>query len=308
MKDLQQKIKATFEGLRERFPNLKEQTAKGGDGVTIYFCGGGFRGYGSMLMHTDEIQPYPIPAIGGYTVPGYRFIQWRKMLEANNDSGKIYGMSKRRREQFPAIVTVVRSIVEAVPYIKQVIFCSGGNREGVLYMRLSPSIQQRSPLAVLPGGIIPDVTNLQETLKTIVPSGAPRSDALDYDLLNYIAKHMYAHLGNADDVNSTKYLHGKFFLTQLTTTGLPSLAPISGHLAGLAGFTHETRALFALTMCARWNSDLGRVDRELFRNLQLLLGSELSYLCDYIGTAARFIATIVPTIPVTVLTAYLSLC
>jgi len=51
-------------------------------------------------------------------------------------------------------------------------------------------------------------------------------------------------------------------------------------------------------MCARWNSDLGRVDRELFSNLQRLIGSELSFLCDYIGTAARLIATIVPTIPV----------
>ena len=160
-----------------------------------------------MLMHTDDIQPYPIPAIGGYTVPGCKFIQWRKMLEANSDPGKIYGMSKRRREQFPAIVTVVRSIIEAIPYIKQVIFCSGGNREGVLYMRLPSSIRQRSPLVVLPGGILPEVTNLQETLKTIVPLGAPHADAFDYDMLYYIAKHMYAHLGDADDVNSTKYLH-----------------------------------------------------------------------------------------------------
>ena len=90
-------MKAAFEGLREKFPKLKQQTTDGGSGVTIYFCGGGFRGYGSMLMHTDTIQPYPIPAIGGYTVPGYRFVQWKKMLEANNDLGKIFGMAKRRR-------------------------------------------------------------------------------------------------------------------------------------------------------------------------------------------------------------------
>ena len=161
-----------------------------------------------MLMHTDTIQPYPIPAIGGYTVPGYRFVQWKKMLEANNDSGKIFGMSKRRREQFPAIVTVVRSIVEAVPYIKQVIFCSGGNREGILYMRLSSSVQQRSPLAVLPGGTVLDVKDLQNTVSSILPLGSPHSDAFDHYFMNYVSKHLYAHLGIADGVNSAKYLHG----------------------------------------------------------------------------------------------------
>ena len=205
-------MKASFQSLQGKFPNLKKQTIEGGDGVTIYFCGGGFRGYGSMLMHTDEIQPYPIPEIGGYTVPGYRFVQWKKMLKTNYDAGKIFGMSKRRREQFPAIVTVVRSIVEAVPYIKKVIFCTGGNREGVLYMKLPAPIQYRSPLDVLPGGISIDVTTLQQTLKTIVPLGAPYADAFDYDLLHYIAKHMYAHLGIADGINSAKYLHCQYIL------------------------------------------------------------------------------------------------
>lgn len=129
--ELRTSMKKTFEGMERKFPRLKEQ-AESEDGVTIYFCGGGFRGYGSMLMHTDPIQPYPIPAIGGYAVPGHRFIQWQEMLKANAYDGKIYGMSKRRREQFPAIVTVVQALTEAVPNIKQVVFCSGGNREGVL--------------------------------------------------------------------------------------------------------------------------------------------------------------------------------
>jgi retrograde regulation protein 2 len=129
--ELRASMKETFEGMKRRFPRLKEQ-AEHEHGVTIYFCGGGFRGYGSMLMHTDPIQPYPIPAIGGYMVSGSRFVQWQAMLDANGYDGKIYGMSKRRREQFPAIATVVQALIEAIPNIKQVIFCSGGNREGVL--------------------------------------------------------------------------------------------------------------------------------------------------------------------------------
>ena len=67
----------------------------------------------ALQMHTDPIQPYPIPAIGGYTVPGNRFVKWQEMLHVNNyEEGKIFGMSKRRREQFPAIVSVVQSLVE----------------------------------------------------------------------------------------------------------------------------------------------------------------------------------------------------
>ena len=112
--ELSDGMKASFQGLMAKFPRLAEQV-RGEDGITIYFCGGGFRGYGSMLMHTEPIQPYPIPAIGGYTVPGHRFIQWQHMLEANNQDGKIFGMSKRRREQFPAIVTVVKALIDAVP-------------------------------------------------------------------------------------------------------------------------------------------------------------------------------------------------
>jgi retrograde regulation protein 2 len=140
-RDLNWGMKDAFDGLKARFPKLQEQ-ADGSDGITIYFCGGGFRGYGSMLMHTDPIQPYPIPMIGGYKVPGDRFIKWKEMLKANDEKCKIFGMSKRRREQFPAIVTVVRALIKSVPKIKQVIFCSGGNREGVLYMRLSPEVCQ----------------------------------------------------------------------------------------------------------------------------------------------------------------------
>lgn len=78
-------------------------------------------------------------------------MQWREMLHANNYDGKIYGMSKRRREQFPAIVHVVQSLVEAIPKIKQVTFCSGGNREGVLYMKLPLHIREADPVALLPG-------------------------------------------------------------------------------------------------------------------------------------------------------------
>jgi retrograde regulation protein 2 len=280
--ELRTSMKETFEGLTTKFPRLKQQLDHD-HGVTIYFCGGGFRGYGSMLMHTDPIQPYPIPAIGGYTVPGQRFIQWQEMLKANGHDGKIFGMSKRRREQFPAIVTVVQALVEAVPKIQQVIFCSGGNREGVLYMKLPRPVRESGPLPLLPGGSSSQkaavVNSVVETLTSSLPEGFPT--IFSNELLHYVAKNTWIKMGDLGDANSAKALHN----------------PISGRLAGLPGMNHEIRAILALTMCARWGTDLGPVDGGVYANLRGLIGPELSWWCDYIGTIASLLATVMPVFP-----------
>ncbi|KAH7364870.1 putative retrograde regulation protein 2 [Rhexocercosporidium sp. MPI-PUGE-AT-0058] len=281
--ELRTRMKETFEQLILKFPNLKQQS-ESKEGITIYFCGGGFRGYGSMLMHTDPIQPYPIPAIGGYTVPGNRFVKWQEMLHVNNnEEGKIFGMSKRRRGQFPAIVSVVQSLVEAIPKIKQVIFCSGGNREGVLYMKLPPAIRESNPLVLLPGGALnqdPNVLDgIVQTMVTGMPEGYPA--IISSEILHFVARNTWQTMGDPDGANSAKALHN----------------PITGMLAGLPGMTHEIRAVIALTMSARWGNDLGRVDRGVHNNLRALVGHETGWWCDYIGTLARFLATIMPALP-----------
>ncbi len=283
--ELKRSMKETFEGLKARFPRLKEQ-AEHDDGITIYFCGGGFRGYGSMLMHTDPIQPYPIPAIGGYTAPGHRFIKWREMLQENNhEKGKIYGMSKRRREQFSAIVTVVQSLVEAIPKIKEVIFCSGGNREGVLYMKLPPEIREQHPLPLLPSGSSNQRSEIVDSTVSCIASALPQGypPIFSIELLHYVARSIWQDMGDPDDANSAKALHN----------------PISGMLAGLPGMTHQIRAILALTMCARWGVNPGPIDAKLYENLQALIGLELSWWCEYIGTIAGLLATLTPAFPFT---------
>lgn len=273
-------MKDSFKALVKEFPDLADNV-KNKDGITIYFCGGGFRGYGNCLMHSDPIQPYPIPAIGGYTVPGHRFEQWKKMLEANKEDGKIFGMSKRRREQFPAIVTVVRALIDAVPNIKQVIFCSGGNREGVLYMILPPDIRARSPLAHL--GEAPGFPNdnVADKVVDILISALPKDypEIFTRDLLLCFGKLLWTDMGNTPEVNSARALHD----------------PIS--FASVLGFTHQVRAVLSLTLCARWGNDLGPIDKNLFDNLRLLIGPELSWWCDYIGKVLNLLATVVPNCP-----------
>jgi retrograde regulation protein 2 len=280
--ELQSLMKKTFDGLQTEFPKLKTQ-AQSPDGITIYFCGGGFRGYGSMLMHTHKVQPYPIPDIGGFTVSGAHFIQTKAMLKANEQEGKVFGMSKRRRQQFPATVMVVDALIQAMKRIKQVVFCSGGNREGVLYMKLPPSIRESNPRQILPGGLgnrtnasvdaIVDV--LSKSLPDIVPSNF--SPALQ----QYVIRNTWINMGAPDDANSAKALH----------------SPISGQIAGLPGLTHEDRAVIALTMCARWGSDLSPIDRLLYSNLRRLIGTTLTFWCEYVGMVARLLASVLPAYP-----------
>lgn len=233
-------------------------------------------------MHTDPIQPYPIPAIGGYTVPGSRFSQWQEMLKANGNDEKIYGMSKRRREQFPAIATVVQALIEAVPNIKQVIFCSGGNREGVLYMKLPPVVRERHPAPLLPGGQASEqgiVHAVVDKITSAFPRGYP--PILSAEVLHYIARNIWIDMGDPADANSAKALHN----------------PISGPLAGLPGLDHQLRAIFALTMCARWGMDIGPIDRILYNNLRAMIGAEMSWWCEYIGTTSGLLANVIPVFP-----------
>jgi retrograde regulation protein 2 len=271
-KQLRTQMRDTFEGMKKQFAGLRAQ-AESKEGISIYFCGGGFRGYGSMLRHTHEIQPYPIPGIGGFSA----------MLKENDKDGKIFGMSKRRREQFPAIAMVVGALVEAVPKIKQVTFCSGGNRDGVLYMKLSPSLRQQDPLPLLLGSSesVTDasVSAAVQLVRSALPKDTP--SIFTSGLLDYAVRNTWTHLGNSDDQNATRSLH---------TT-------ISGSIASLPGLTHEVQAIIALTLCARWGNDLGRADSAILENLRLLVGKNDTFFCDYVGAILRFLVAVSPAYP-----------
>ncbi|EGS18848.1 putative retrograde regulation protein [Thermochaetoides thermophila DSM 1495] len=100
--ELSQGLTRAFQTLCERFPSLAAiaaQVQEGGNGETgsgidVYLCGGGFRGYGSMLMQNHPISPYPIPSIGSFTVSGELFSKTTTMLKVNKSfDGKIFAFS-----------------------------------------------------------------------------------------------------------------------------------------------------------------------------------------------------------------------
>lgn len=263
-----------------------------GRGIDIYLCGGGFRGYGSILMHNDPINPYPIPAVGAYTVNGSFFTQTATMRKVNAEyDSKIFGMSKRRRKHFPAIATVVEALIGAVPRIRTVTFCSGGNREGVLLLKLPSTVREASPLPLLHHGSI----TMPEALKAItrmvqsaLPSNLEHSHVptvLSLGLGPLFASEIWSGIGEPSEANASFQLH-------------KSLA----RDPSVPGFTHLARSVLALTLCFRWGATLGPIDRQLLENLQKLVSQvhpEAVFWAKYIGEIAHLLSRLHPRAPET---------
>jgi len=256
------------------------------NGVDIYLCGGGFRGYGSMLMHTDPIQPYPIPFVSSYVVKGDHFKQTKKMLEVNKKyKGKIHGMSSRRRKQFPAIVAVVDALIAAAGNINTVTFCGGGNREGALMMRLPRDIRDANPLD------IPTVEwedkDILDMLANIIQGAVPdtvRDEALPcLSTIKTLVQRIWMRSGEDASANASWALHDTIHRDP-----------------GTPGLNHHARASLALSLHARWRGRPAPCDEELHKNLVLLVGgydSESYFWAEYIGAVAAALAVVFPALP-----------
>ncbi|KAI1419271.1 Ppx/GppA phosphatase [Xylaria sp. FL1777] len=284
-------MQGAFSRLQQEFPLLRDtQVDPNGSGIDIYLCGGGFRGYGSILMHSDPINPYPIPAVGAYTVKGSYFCQTTTMRETNTEyEGKIFGMSKRRRKQFPAIATVVDALISAIPRIHTVTFCSGGNREGALFMKLPISVREASPLPLLHHGKNTSPAALDAVIKMIqsaLPSSMDYSNiptVLTLGLGPLFASEIWLRSGEPSESNASFQLHQSLDRD-------PSVP----------GFTHLARSVLGLTLCFRWGATLGPIDQQLFIGLQKLVrqeSPEAIFWAEYIGGVAHLLSQLYPRMP-----------
>ncbi|KAF2963234.1 hypothetical protein GQX73_g10329 [Xylaria multiplex] len=289
--ELKAGMHGAFAKLQQEFPLLRDtQVEPDSDGIDIYLCGGGFRGYGSILMHHDPVHPYPIPAVGAYTVKGSFFKQTTTMRRANAEyEGKIHGMSKRRRKQFPAIATVVDALISAVPRIRTVTFCSGGNREGSLFMKLPLAIREASPLPLLHHGNIGNSVALDAVINLIqssLPSSMNHSNIptiLSLGLGPLFASEIWSRSGEPSEANASFQLHQSLERD-------PS-AP---------GFTHLARSVLGLTLCFRWGATLGPIDQQFFIGLRKIVcqvSPEAIFWAEYIGEIARLLSQLCPRIP-----------
>ncbi|KAJ4297242.1 retrograde regulation protein 2 [Collariella sp. IMI 366227] len=252
LSQLSRGLSEAFQTLCAKFPSLAAAAAdarsnegKDSSGIDIYLCGGGFRGYGSILMHTHPNQPYPIPSVGSFTVSGELFGKTKDMVKVNKSfDGKIFGMSKRRRAQFPAIVAVVDALIAAIPPIRSVTFCSGGNREGALMMSLPPEIRESSPLAhsedvlraSVPCRLNTESATTQDVLDALLsafPSDldlAKTTTIFGLQLGPQFVSEIWAHLGADADANASAALHNA-----ISAPNQP-------------GLTHLARAVMGVTL------------------------------------------------------------
>ncbi|KAI2616595.1 Ppx/GppA phosphatase family-domain-containing protein [Hypoxylon sp. NC1633] len=289
---LQEGMRTAFAKLQQQFPSLREtQTDPRSSGIDLYLCGGGFRGYGSMLMHADPTQPYPIPAVGAYTVRGSFFGRTKDMRKVNTEyEGKVFGMSKRRRQQFPAIATVVEALIGAVPRIRSATFCSGGSREGALFMKLPEYLREGHPLPLLcrPSNDIKvkAFQSVMTTVQSALPTNFDFSDiptVFNLGLGPLFVSSIWTRIGEPSDANAAFELHQAI----IRDPGAP-------------GLTHLARAVLGLSLAFRWGADFGPIDRPLHLNLQKIVSQsnpEANFWAEYIGVVASLLATLCPAEP-----------
>lgn len=280
-------MQSAFDNLCSLFPKLKDivnASRKGQHaGVDVYMCGGGFRGYGSMLMFADKTKPYPIPSVGTYSADGHAFMKIDEMIRINDThDGKIPGMSRRRRRQFAAITQVIKIFTATVPHIRQVTFCKGSNRDGALMMKLPREVREANPLEILANidhGKQVRLKSALHVLEGALPKGPDRSPPLTifHDGLELLfAQEWWGRTGYDADTNSSFAIH--------SAISRDSDAP---------GLTHLARAILGVTSAARWGFALGPSDTSLLQGLEGIIArhdEDAVFWATYLGAVANIIA------------------
>lgn len=297
-----------FASIRSRYPFAIDDAS----GVDLFLCGGGFRGYGSMLLHLDPLAPYyPLPSVAGYTAPGSRFRDTASARAANEDlvnHPRIPGMSKRRRRQFPAVLAVVDALCAAVKNVRSVTFCAGSNREGLLMMMLPREVRESDPVEGLAATLYPPPTTAlaSQGRQPSSPAGpscaGPVFDAILSTMCSAVPLDSSAFTSNPSTTSNTAPPVPTVLTLNLAPLFIPTLwssgpagdteggnaartlhdavSPPASH-SGQPGFTHLVRAVLAITLCERW-MEKGRPPdgqafgwaRELYAALRALLARE----------------------------------
>lgn len=124
--EMKGKISEAFISLQ--IPRDLQQDAEAEGGFTMYLSGGGFRGFGYLLLDQHDIKPYPLPIINGFKAPGNAFSSLADLHldpELSDRLDEKFRISGRRARQIPAVAFLINTLIETLPKIKTVIFCQG---------------------------------------------------------------------------------------------------------------------------------------------------------------------------------------
>ncbi|RPB29115.1 Ppx-GppA-domain-containing protein [Terfezia boudieri ATCC MYA-4762] len=252
----------------------------------LYLSGGGFRGFGYLLMAKHELKPYPIPIINGFTAPASHFARVAALHKDVNltaslapEMEQMFGISARRARQVPAVAFVIEALTEALHgALSNVIFCQGGVREGAIYEKLPPTIRAENPLVVATRPYAPpSQAKLLELLNNACPRSTPYH--IRGGLLPPLANLMYYHSNVPKEGQASVALYA-------TTTGV---------LANTHGLSHGLRALLGIALCDRWGGGVHASAGVLREGFVRLVGGEDAWWARYVGSVAALIGEVFPS-------------
>lgn len=266
--------------------------AQANGGFPIYLTGGGFRGWGYLLLHQSQVHgnKYPISIINGFTAHKEAFKDHETLKKVARSAHKIFRVSDRRRHQVPAVAFLVNALAEAIPHgIREAHFCQGGVREGFFFERLPPEIRAQDPLEVATIAFAqPLATRLSELLLAALPSphqhaaSATSPARVPASITSHIlcatANMFYVHASMTKEISSTSALY--------TTS--------TGYLASAHGVSHIDRALLALILEARYEGEIAPREQDYRSSLRSLLTDEEVWWTTYIGSVALVLSRIYP--------------
>ncbi|KAJ5779915.1 hypothetical protein N7457_005075 [Penicillium paradoxum] len=255
-------------------------------GFPLYLSGGGFRGWGYLLLylHQTRGQSYPISIINGYSAPKKDFEDTETLKEVARTAHEIFRVSDRRRKQVPSVAFLVNTLADSLPHgIKEVHFCQGGVREGVLFREMLPVVRQQDPLEVATARYAPPSA---QALAALLLSALPRPSAsrsfpssISLHLVQAFANSLYYHATMSKELSSSAALYS-------TSTGF---------LASTHGIPHAHRALLALMLQERYGGELPPRDMELKTHLQGILTQEEVWWTRYLGKLGLVLSQLYPT-------------
>ena len=266
--------------------NHRSDGMRKGASYKLYLSGGGFRGFGYLLMAKHELKPYPIPIINGFTASASHFARVAAIHKDVNltaslapELEQMFGISARRARQVPAVAFVIEALTEALHgALSSVIFCQGGVREGAIYEKLPPAIRAENPLVVATRPYAPpSQAKLLELLNNACPRSTPYH--IRWGLLPPLANLMYYHSNVPKEGQASVALYA-------TTTGV---------LANTHGLSHGLRALLGIALCDRWGGGVHASAGVLREGFVGLVGGEDAWWARYIGSVAALIGEVFPS-------------
>ncbi|KAK5946145.1 retrograde regulation protein 2 [Knufia obscura] len=266
-------------------------------GLTLYLSGGGFRGWGYLLMSSHRVRPYPIPIINGFSVPVKDFkntshvsdLASKSLTDRDKEGLGVFRVSKRRAAQVPAVSFLIDALIEAIPVISEVRFCQGGVREGWLFDTLPSHIRAQDPLVAASARYSHDAQSSKHFTELLIGALPPDCPILDRRapntlkdplLLRAFANLLFLQQGHSREGAAVTALH----------------LLVTGQLASAHGIDHEQRALLSLMLGQRWGGagNLPAPNNEIRTRLEALLTQQEIWWARYLGVIGTCIGDVYP--------------